>query len=72
MHHSYLLPTNLDNDCVGGQVDPPGQSSRADQHFDQPFGEQPLHEVAVLTQHSSVVDAEPVQEQVSELLVARL
>lgn len=54
------------------QVDPPGQRSSAHQHLDEPLREQTLHQTPVRTQHPSMVDAEPILEQVSQLLVPRL
>ena len=54
------------------QVDSPGQRGGTHQHLDQSLREQPLHQVAVRSQHASMVDAEAITEEVSQLLVTGL
>ena len=54
------------------QVDSPGQRGGTHQHLDQSLREQPLHQVAVRSQHASMVDAEAIIEEVSQLLVTGL
>ena len=43
----------------------------ANQHTDQTFGKKLLNYVPVLSQHASVMDAEAVRKQFTELLVLR-
>ena len=59
----------FNDDRVGGKVDAPGQSGRTHQHFDVALGEHPLDEVPILTEHPSVVDAEPIPKEITQLLV---
>lgn len=56
----------LDDHRVRRQVHAPRQGRRATQHADEAFGEQPLYEVPVRTQHSSVVHREARLEEVLE------
>ena len=70
--HARVNGSYLDDDRVGGQVDPPGEGRRADNDAHKSVGEVALDQVAVLAQHAGVVNGEPVGEQLPQLLVATL
>lgn len=37
----------LDDDSVGGQIDPPGEGGRADEHSNRPLAEEAFHKAPV-------------------------
>ena len=48
----------FDDDCVCGQIDPPGQRSCAAEHLDDPALEHLLGHCSVGPQHACVMDAD--------------
>ena len=54
---------------MGRKVNPPCESGSAYQHLDQLLREEPLHQISVLTEHTSMVDTEAIVEEVSKGLV---
>lgn len=57
----------LDDDCVGRQIDTPGQCGRAAQHTQQALSKQPLGERAVRAQHTSMMDPDAMLHQFCQL-----
>lgn len=62
--------SDLDDDSVGWQVDSPGQGGGAHQHLEVASGEHALHQAAVGTQHTGVVDPKTIWEHLPHLLVS--
>ena len=62
---------DLNNDGVSREVDAPGEGGCAHQHLYQAIGEQPLHKIAILSQHAGMVYPKPVRKKLSKLLVTR-
>mmetsp|Transcript_21616 Transcript_21616/g.58162 ORF Transcript_21616/g.58162 Transcript_21616/m.58162 type:complete len:581 (-) Transcript_21616:369-2111(-) len=60
----------LDDDKVGGEVDPPGEGGGGDEDEDLALDEELLHESAVLLRQARVVDAHAKGERVPQRLVA--
>lgn len=53
----------LDDDGVGGEIDPPGECGRADETPDEALREIPFYQVPVRAQHPRVVSRKPNNSQ---------
>ena len=56
---------------MSGQVDTPGQRSCAHQTFDMSISKESLHQVPILSQHTSVVGGKTFGKQLPERFVPR-
>jgi pimeloyl-CoA synthetase len=54
----------LDDDGVGGEVDTPRQRGSRHEHLEVPTSKELLHQRAVHSVHTRVVDAEAIRQQV--------
>ena len=60
---------SLDDDCVGRQVDPPGQSGSGHQHLDMLISKQFFHKSPVHPVHASMVDGKAIGKKILKLNV---
>ena len=64
---SYLRP--LDDDCVGGKVNTPGQCCRGDENLNVLVIKEFLHEGAVHSGHAGIVDSKAIGQEVLQFTV---